>query len=51
MRTIGLAVLLLATSARAGGHMEPDDLPAPRPEIARNEPKVALPAVPASSCR
>lgn len=46
MRTTGLAVLLLATSARASEPMEPDDLPAPRPEIARGEPKVALPAVP-----
>src|SRR5215468_1038624 len=46
MRTSGLAVLLLATSARAGEPMEPDDLPAPQPEIARGEPKVALPAVP-----
>lgn len=27
--------------------MEPDDLPAPQPEIARNEPTVVLPAVPA----
>jgi tetratricopeptide (TPR) repeat protein len=47
MRTIGLAVLLLASSARAGEPMEPDDLPAPQPEIARNEPRIALPAVPA----
>ncbi|HEX8110949.1 MAG TPA: tetratricopeptide repeat protein [Kofleriaceae bacterium] len=46
MRTTGLAVLLLATSARASEPMEPDDLPAPRPEIARGEPKVAMPAVP-----
>lgn len=46
MRTSGLAVLLLATSARASEPMEPDDLPAPKPEIARGEPKVALPRVP-----
>ena len=39
-------MLLLATSARAGEHMEPDDLPPPQPEIARNEPRLALPAVP-----
>jgi len=46
MRITGLAVLLLATSARADAPMEPDDLPAPRAEVARGEPKVALPAVP-----
>jgi tetratricopeptide (TPR) repeat protein len=45
MRIAGLAVLLLATSARAEP-MEPDDLPAPQPEIARGEPKLALPVVP-----
>ena len=42
--TAGL-VLLIATTARADP-TEPDDLPDPRPEIARNEPRVALPAVP-----
>src|SRR5580765_1030240 len=47
MRTTGLAVLLFATSARAGEPMEPDDLPAPQPEIARSEPKISPPAVPA----
>jgi tetratricopeptide (TPR) repeat protein len=40
----GLA-LLIATAGRADP-MEPDDLPDPRPEIATNEPSVALPAVP-----
>src|SRR5213078_4385267 len=39
--TAGL-VLLIATTARADP-TEPDDLPDPRPEIARNEPRVALP--------
>src|SRR5262245_66387096 len=41
-----LALLLFATGARADERMEPDDLPDPRPEIATNEPKVVLPAVP-----
>jgi tetratricopeptide (TPR) repeat protein len=47
MRTPGLVVLLLTTTAHAGEPVEPDDLPAPQPEIARDEPKVVLPAVPA----
>lgn len=47
MRMMGLVVLLVATSASAGEPMEVDDLPAPQPEVARNEPKVTLPAVPA----
>jgi hypothetical protein len=29
---------------RAGGKLEPDDLPGPQPEVANNEPKVDPPA-------
>jgi len=47
MRTPGFVVLLLTTTAHAGGPMEPDDLPAPHPEIAHDAPKVVLPPVPA----
>jgi tetratricopeptide (TPR) repeat protein len=46
MRTIGLMLLLLSTTAHAGAEMEPDDLPAPKPEVAKGEAKVDPPAVP-----
>lgn len=46
MRTTVLALLLIATTATAGGKQD-DDLPPPQAEVARNEPKVDPPAVPA----
>jgi tetratricopeptide (TPR) repeat protein len=46
MRIAGLMVVLLSTTARAGGELEPDDLPGPKPEVATGEPTVDLPAVP-----
>jgi hypothetical protein len=42
-----VALLLTTTTAHAGAPMEPDDLPAPQPEIMRGEPKVLLPTMPA----
>jgi len=47
MRTTVLAVVLASTTARAGGKLERDDLPGPQPEVAKHEPKVDPPAVPA----
>src|SRR6185295_18642413 len=41
-----LVVFLIATVARADHRMEPDDLPDPRAQIATNQPRVGLPAVP-----
>jgi tetratricopeptide (TPR) repeat protein len=46
MRIAGLMVVLISTAARAGGELEPDDLPGPKPEVATGEAKVDLPAVP-----
>ncbi|HEU4732309.1 MAG TPA: tetratricopeptide repeat protein [Kofleriaceae bacterium] len=46
MRTTVLALLLIATTAGAGGRPD-DDLPPPQPEVAKNEPRVDPPALPA----
>src|SRR3954468_17598990 len=47
MRTIGLMLLLLSTTAHAGAGTEPDYLPSPKPEVAKSEAKVDPPTVPA----
>jgi hypothetical protein len=47
MRTTVLAVLLISTTARAGDKLPPDDLPGPQPEVAKHEPRVDPPPVPA----
>ena len=46
-RATGFAVLLISTRAIAGDAMEPDDLPAPQLEVARDAAALDLPAVPA----
>jgi tetratricopeptide (TPR) repeat protein len=45
-RIAGLSLLLLAPAVRADDQLEPDDLPDPRPEIARGESLIDPPAVP-----
>jgi len=46
LRTSALVVLWLTATAHAGAPMEPDDLPAPRPEIAHDAVRAVPPAVP-----